>query len=143
VAIKEAIVAADPREAGRRQILNFGHTVGHAVEARSGYAFAHGEAVAIGMATEALLAESLGVADTGLATAVRGALERFGLPVTIPADLAADDLVDAMQGDKKVRAGSVRFALPRRIGEMTQRDDGAWTVEVGRDAILQMLAASR
>jgi 3-dehydroquinate synthase len=143
VAIKEAIVAADPLEAGRRQVLNFGHTVGHAVEARSGYAFAHGEAVAIGMAAEALLAESLGVADAGLAAAVRGAVKRFGLPVAIPSDLAADDLLAAMQGDKKVRAGSVRFALPRRVGEMAQRDDGAWTVEVDEERILQMLAASR
>jgi 3-dehydroquinate synthase len=143
VAIKEAIVAADALEAGRRQVLNFGHTVGHAVEARSGYAFTHGEAVAIGMAAEALLAEALGVADTGFATAVRGALERFRLPVTVPFDLAAEDLLDAMQGDKKVRAGSVRFALPRRVGEMAQHDDGAWTVEVDQERILQALAASR
>jgi len=143
VAIKEAIVAADPLEAGRRQVLNFGHTIGHAVEACSGYAFAHGEAVAIGMVAEALLAESLGAAHPGLATAVRGALERFGLPVTVPSDLAADDLLAVMQGDKKVRARSVRFALPRRVGEMAQRDDGAWTVEADDERILQALAASR
>ncbi len=142
-AIKEGIVAEDPREAGRRAVLNFGHTIGHAVEARSGYAFSHGEAVAIGMAAEARLAEQLALAPAGLATTVRSALERFRLPVTVPADLAADDLLETMQGDKKVRAGAVRFALPSAIGEMTPHADGAWTVEVEPDAILQVLAESR
>ncbi len=143
VAIKEAIVAADPREAGRRAVLNFGHTVGHAVEARSGYAFSHGEAVAIGMAVEAALAEALGVAGAGLADAVLGGLQAFALPVTLPADLPAEDLLDAMRGDKKVREGAVRFALPRRIGEMAQQPDGAWTVEADEERILQTLARSR
>lgn len=143
VAIKEAIVAADPLEGGRRQVLNFGHTVGHAVEARSGYAFSHGEAVAIGMAVEATLAADLGLAEPGLPDRLRGALERFALPVTVPADLAADDLLTAMRGDKKARAGAVRFSLPRRIGAMAQRDDGAWTVEAEETQILQVLARSR
>jgi 3-dehydroquinate synthase len=141
--IKETIVAEDPREAGRRAVLNFGHTVGHAVEARSGYAFSHGEAVAIGMAVEARLAERLGLARPGLLGAVRAALERFGLPVAVPEDLAAADLLEAMQGDKKVRARSVRFALPSAIGEMPQRADGTWTVEVEPEEILQALAESR
>jgi len=143
VAIKEAVVAEDPREAGRRAVLNFGHTVGHAVEARSGYGLLHGEAVAIGMAAEARLAETLGVAEAGLCAAVTGALERFGLPVAVPAELPAGDLLETMLGDKKVRAGTVRFALPQRIGAMAQRADGAWTVDVGVDDILQLLAAAR
>jgi 3-dehydroquinate synthase len=143
VALKEAIVAADPLEAGLRQVLNFGHTVGHAVEAGSGYAFSHGEAVAIGMAVEATLAEDLGIAEAGLAGRIRGALERFALPVTVPADLPGDDLVAAMRGDKKVRAGALRLALPRRIGEMARQDDGAWTVETDETRILQALARSR
>lgn len=143
VAIKEEVVAADPLEGGRRQVLNFGHTVGHAVEARSGYNLLHGEAVAIGMATEALLAEAAGVAEAGLAPRVRRALEAFDLPVTIPEDLAAEDLLEAMRGDKKTREATVRFALPSRVGAMHQRADGAWTVDVGEDKILQALAASR
>ncbi len=143
VAIKEAIVAADPREAGRRAVLNFGHTVGHAVEARSGYAFSHGEAVAIGMAVEAALAEALGVAGAGLADAVLRGLQAFALPVTLPPDLPAEDLLDAMRGDKKTRGGAVRFALPRRIGAMAQQPDGAWTVEADEERILQVLVRSR
>ena len=143
VAIKEEVVAADPLEGGRRQVLNFGHTIGHAVEARSGYDLLHGEAVAIGMAAEALLAEASGVAEPGLAAGVRRALEAFDLPVTIPDDLPTDDLIATMRGDKKSREGTVRFALPSRIGTMHQRADGAWTVDVGEDKILQALAASR
>lgn len=143
VAIKEEVVAEDPLEGGRRQILNFGHTIGHAVEARSGYNLLHGEAVAIGMAAEARLAESIGVAETGLHSRVRQALEAFDLPVTIPDDLAAEDLLEAMRGDKKSRASLVRFALPSRVGAMHERADGAWTVDVGEDNILQTLAASR
>jgi 3-dehydroquinate synthase len=143
VAIKEDVVAEDPLEGGRRQILNFGHTIGHAVEARSGYNLLHGEAVAIGMAAEARLAESIGVAETGLHSRVRQALEAFDLPVTIPDDLAAEDLLEAMRGDKKSRASLVRFALPSRVGAMHELTDGAWTVDVGEDSILQTLAASR
>ena len=143
VAIKEEVVAADPLEAGRRQILNFGHTVGHALEARGGYALLHGEAVAVGMTVEARLAESCGVAERGLAAAVCAALERFGLPVTVPEELKAEDLLETMHGDKKVRAATVRFALPRRVGEMFQRDDGAWTVEVEGEKVLQAIEASR
>lgn len=143
VAIKSEVVAADPLETGRRQVLNFGHTVGHAVEARSGYALLHGEAVAVGMAVEASLAESVGIAERGLAAAVREALERFGLPVRVPDELAADDLLETMQSDKKVRARAVRFALPTRVGEMLQRADGGWTVAVEPQEILQAIAASR
>ena len=97
------------------------------------------------MAVEALLAESTGVAERGPARArVRRALERFDLPITIPEDLAADDLLEAMRGDKKVRAG----ARPLRAARADRRDgpcatDGAWTVEVGEDKILQAMAASR
>jgi 3-dehydroquinate synthase len=143
VAIKEEIVAADPRESGRRQVLNFGHSIGHAIEARSGYALTHGEAVAIGMVAESVLAEALGVAEPGLAAAVRGALRPFGLPSTLPGDLAAADLLETLQADKKVRANTVRFSLPARVGAMPQRPDGAWTVEADTDAILQALAACR
>jgi 3-dehydroquinate synthase len=143
VAIKEVIVAADPLEGGRRQVLNFGHTIGHAVEARSGYDLLHGEAVAIGMAAEARLAESEGIADAGFAARVRDALEAFGLPVTIPEDLAADDLLAAMRADKKSREAAIRFALPERVGAMHRPADGAWTVAVREDRILQALASSR
>jgi len=143
ITIKAAIVAADARESGRRQVLNFGHTVGHAVESRSGYALLHGEAVAIGMAVEASLAEATGVARTGTRRRVIDLLERYELPATVPETLACDDLLDAMRADKKVRAGALRFALPADVGEMAHSADGAWTVEVQPTDIRSALEANR
>ena len=143
VEIKAAVVAADEREAGRRQILNFGHTIGHAVETKSGFDLLHGEAVGIGMAAEAALAEALGVAERGLRDAIAGMLERYVLPTTLPQTLVIDDLLVAMRADKKARAQRVRFALPRRIGEMAQSADGAWTVEADDEAIRHALDSTR
>lgn len=130
VEIKAGVVAGDERESGRRQILNFGHTIGHAVEALSGFDLLHGEAVAIGMAVESRIAEESGVAARGTRQAVVNLLERYRLPTSVPAGFSAARLLEIMRADKKVRAGRLRFALPRRIGEMAQSDDGAWTVEV-------------
>jgi len=143
IAIKAEIVAADPEERGLRQTLNFGHTVGHAVEARSGYGLLHGEAVAIGMATEAWLAEELGFACAGTRRAVLDLLAAYDLPCTVPPDLSADQLIETMLHDKKVRAGAVRFALPAAIGRMAQSADGAWTVDVAREEIVRAIEANR
>src|SRR5439155_7404473 len=84
VEIKAEVVAADEREAGRRAILNFGHTVGHAIEATAKFTTLHGEAVAIGMAYEARLAEALGIAEPGTADRVRRLLARYNLPLELP-----------------------------------------------------------
>ncbi len=143
IAIKAQIVAADPAERGLRQTLNFGHTVGHAVEARSGYGLLHGEAVAIGMAAEAWLAEQLGIACPGTRQTVLDLLAAFDLPCTVPAAISSDDLLETMQHDKKVRAGAVRFALPAAVGRMAQSADGAWTVDVARDWIVRAIEANR
>ena len=143
VAIKAEIVGADPAERGRRQTLNFGHTVGHAVEARSGYGLLHGEAVAIGMATEAWLAEELGIACAGTRKTVLDLLAAFDLPCAVPAELEGEQLFETMQHDKKVRAGAVRFALPAAVGRMAQSADGAWTVDVPREQIVRAIDANR
>ena len=90
VRIKSDVVAADPREHGLRRILNFGHTLGHALELVSGYTLLHGDAVAIGMVLEARLAERLGVAQPGVAGELEATLRRAGLPVDRPATLAPD-----------------------------------------------------
>src|SRR5205085_8221374 len=92
VEIKAGVVAADERETGRRAILNFGHTVAHAVEATVKFAVLHGAAVAIGMAYEARLAEVLGIAAAGTAARIRKLLERYGLPVELPKSATADAL---------------------------------------------------
>ena len=143
VRIKSAIVASDTSERGRRQILNFGHTVGHALEARTGYGLLHGEAVAVGMAVEAWLAEDCGTAQHGTRRGVLDLLEHCDLPCTVPATVSNHDLIESMQHDKKVRAGVVRFALPCAIGRMAQSADGAWTVEIAPERISDALDACR
>jgi 3-dehydroquinate synthetase len=129
-------VSEDEREAGRRAILNAGHTVAHALEQASGYALPHGEAVAIGLATECRLAESLGLAAPGLAGEVCRVLARLGLP-TDPPRLSPDRLLDAMASDKKNRESRIRFALPVSIGVMAPGE--GWTVAVMAPAVRSVL----
>ena len=138
VEIKAAVVAADEREAGRRAILNFGHTVGHAIEATAKFATLHGEAVAIGMAYEARLAEALGIAEPGTADRLRRLLERYNLPLELPQSATADALLAAMQLDKKAREGTVRFALPQAIGRM-YADGKSWTVAAPESVVREVL----
>jgi 3-dehydroquinate synthase len=139
VEIKAAVVARDEREKGKRAILNFGHTVGHAIEATSKYEVLHGEAVAIGMVYEGRLAETLGIAATGTAERIRSVLELLHLPVARPDASHVDDLIAAMRADKKVRAGEIRLALPRAIGRAYGDDGQGWTVAVDEPTIRQVL----
>ncbi|HWO89521.1 MAG TPA: 3-dehydroquinate synthase family protein, partial [Gemmatimonadales bacterium] len=130
VEIKAAVVREDPRESGRRAMLNFGHTVAHALEAVAGYSLLHGEALAIGMCVEAEVGEALGATESGTAARLKQALKQYDLPVTPPDELRAELLLEAMRRDKKNRAARIRLALPQAIGAFAQRVDGAWTVEV-------------
>jgi 3-dehydroquinate synthase len=118
MAVKIQVIEADPYEKGIRATLNLGHTVGHAVELVSGFTLRHGEAVAIGMAAEAKLAERLTVARAGLSEAVAGTLSALGLPVQIPKNLPREEVVRAMRVDKKKNAQAIRFALPAEIGRV-------------------------
>ena len=118
VAVKVNVIEQDPYEHGLRAALNFGHTVGHAVELVSAYSLQHGEAVAIGMAAETRLAERLGIAPRGLAKQISTALSDLGLPIEIPEEYAKEELMNAMRVDKKKAGGVVRFALPVKIGEV-------------------------
>jgi 3-dehydroquinate synthase len=136
VEIKAAVVSEDEREAGRRAILNAGHTVAHALEQASGYALAHGEAVAIGLVTECRLAESLGLAAPGVAAEVQTLLARLGLPTALPA-FSPGRLLEGMATDKKNRDSRIRFALPVSIGAMAPGE--GWTVAVLEPAIQDIL----
>ena len=142
VEIKAAVVAQDEREKGKRAILNFGHTIGHAIEATSKYEVLHGEAVAIGMVYESRIGEQLGIAAAGTAQRIRGVLELLHLPVALPDASQLDDLVAAMRADKKVRAGEIRIALPRAIGTAHGDDGEGWTVPVTEPTIRQVLVNS-
>ncbi|MBS3734034.1 MAG: 3-dehydroquinate synthase [Phycisphaerae bacterium] len=122
VAIKAAVVAGDEREYGDRAHLNFGHTVGHAIEVDADYTLAHGSAVALGMLVESELAVGRGLLARDAADRLGDVLERLGLPVR-RAGLSAERLGRLMQRDKKARAGKVRFVLPTAIGSVTVVDD--------------------
>ena len=139
VEIKASVVAQDEREKGKRAILNFGHTVGHAIEATSKYEVLHGEAVAMGMVYESRLAEMLGIAPAGTAQRITTVLERLHLPVERPDASQVDDLIAAMRSDKKVRAAEIRLALPRGIGSAHGDDGRGWTVPVDEATIRQVL----
>jgi 3-dehydroquinate synthase len=141
VEIKARIVGADEREAGQRAILNFGHTVAHALEVTAHYAMLHGEAVAIGMVCEARLAASLGIAPEDTASRIAAVLGRYGLPHAPPPTISVDALLTAMHYDKKTRAGAVRFALPRSIGAMHGDAAPGWTVTAPDAAVRAMLTA--
>jgi 3-dehydroquinate synthetase len=118
VAVKVRIIEDDPYEKGCRAALNFGHTLGHAIESVSGYRLRHGEAVSIGMVAEARLAETLSLAGRGLSDRIAEVLSGLGLPAKIPEDLPHDELIRAMQFDKKKAYGITRFSLPIDIGQV-------------------------
>jgi 3-dehydroquinate synthase len=139
VEIKAAVVSEDERDIGRRAILNFGHTIGHAVETVSRYERLHGEAVAIGMMAEARLGETQGITRAGVADAIRAALEALNLP-TEPTE-PTEPLIGAMRHDKKSRAGTVRFAFLEKLGAAARSRGGKWTFEVGEEAVRTTLRA--
>ena len=138
IEIKADVVRRDEREGGVRKTLNFGHTLGHAVELCSGYEVLHGEAVAIGMVYEAALAERLGIAESGTASRVRDAVRAAGLSSSVPGSMSADNIVRATRGDKKARAGQAEYALPARIGAMTPAG-GRWSVAVDEAVVREVL----
>jgi len=142
VVIKAGVVSGDEREEGRRAILNAGHTVGHAIERVSEYGVLHGDAVAIGLVVEALLAHRLGLAERALAPTIRLALEQLGRPTVLDPEWSDDALLDAMAMDKKVRGEALRFALPVTIGTMAGADSN-WTVAVSRDLVRIVLTTAR
>jgi 3-dehydroquinate synthase len=122
--IKARVVSEDETEQGLRAILNFGHTVGHAVEAATGYRrFRHGEAVAIGMVSACLIGEGIGVTPREVTGSVVDALERFGLPTRFPGSVSSDQVLALLGRDKKALAGIPRFVLARKIGDVVIRGD--------------------
>jgi shikimate kinase / 3-dehydroquinate synthase len=118
--VKGSIVSEDPREAGLRELLNFGHTMGHAYEAASGYRVTHGEAVAIGMVYASALAEELRLASPALRPQLEELLLRAGLPTR--AKLPGSVWTYVLR-DKKARADTLRWILPRRIGRFSEVTD--------------------
>ena len=127
LAVKTAIVRADPFERGRRAWLNFGHSVAHALEAHSGFGLFHGEAVATGMAVEARIARALGLLSPGDTARILDVLDDLGF-ATVPS-CRIDEALPVLWRDKKNTGATIRMALPAAIGRMCG-DDGDATVAV-------------
>lgn len=131
---KADVVSKDEKEAGLRAILNYGHTIGHAIESLTGYRdINHGEGVGIGMVAAGDIAAKMGLWETAEAKRQNVLIEKAGLPTQIPSNLDTEAIVEALQKDKKVKAGKVRFVLPTQIGVATVTD--AVTSDVVREVV--------
>ena len=140
VRIKSEVVSADEREGDLRRILNFGHTVGHALEAETGYVhFIHGEAVAWGMLAATRLAELLEILSTADGSRIKKLVCRYG-PIPSAANLDPDHLLTRLSGDKKSVNGNVHFVLPTRIGEV--KIFAGQNMNIVRQAIVESLQAN-
>jgi 3-dehydroquinate synthase len=133
--IKAAVVGEDETETGLRAILNFGHTIGHAIENSSGYGkFLHGEAIAIGQVAAARLSQAILGLSSLETDRIQALLVRAGLPVTLRLDaVRRRKLLRAMKLDKKVSAGEVKFVLAEKIGKV------AWNQSVPAAALSRVL----
>ena len=117
--IKADVVSKDERESGLRSILNFGHTIGHAIETATDYKkYLHGEAVALGMCLEARLSQKLEIIDNKAVERIKKLVDSFGLPSELPTDIDMDRMLSSMKLDKKAVAGALKFILPERVGRV-------------------------
>jgi 3-dehydroquinate synthase len=123
VQAKADVVSQDEREAGLRAILNYGHTIGHAVESLTSYSqFVHGEAVAIGMVAAGKIAQQLNMWTKDEALRQQQLIIKTGLPIDVPSQVDPHKIIESLQGDKKVKDGRVRFILPTKIGKVIITD---------------------
>ncbi|MDF5725060.1 MAG: 3-dehydroquinate synthase [Rhizonema sp. PD37] len=131
---KADVVSKDEKEAGLRAILNYGHTIGHAVESLTGYRVVnHGEAVAIGMVAAGQIAVELGMWQKADTERQHALIQKTGLPTQLPTGVDIEAIIEALQTDKKVLEGKVRFILPTQLGAVTITD------QVPSDTIRQVL----
>lgn len=140
--IKYDVVMKDEKEAGLREILNLGHTVGRAIETVSDYRLLHGEALAIGMAAQVQLSARLGYMSDEEADRVITLYQRAGLPTTIPDYIDREALVQKLYTDKKVRDGKLRFVLQKGIGEVMEFEEGVFAKPIeealAREIIMEL-----
>ena len=138
VELKAEVVSADERESGRREVLNFGHTLGHAIEGASAYGVPHGTAVAVGMSLEARLGERLGVTERGVAERLDRIAGILEIGLLLPGGAAPREIMTYLRLDKKARLGRPRFVLLSRIG-MVHRADDSWSQPVDENLVLELL----
>lgn len=132
--LKKRVVEIDEKESNYRRILNFGHTIGHALESLSKYKLSHGKAIAIGMVAEATVSEALGLLQDGCVGRLESLLQIYKLPTRIPPSIDIKRLCQITLLDKKVKRAVVQYTLPKKIGEAKV------AVEVHHDQIYRILS---
>jgi 3-dehydroquinate synthase len=116
---KVDVVSQDEKESGLRAILNYGHTIGHAIESLTNYRmFKHGEGVGLGMIAVGEIAVQLGLWSKDCADRQYQLIQKTGLPTQLPASFDTEAVLDVLTTDKKVKAGQVRFIMPMEIGKV-------------------------
>ena len=137
IEIKADVVSKDERESGLRKILNFGHTIGHAVESAASYSLPHGSCVGLGMVLEARLGEALGVTRAGTSGVLERLVSLLGLPTHLPESLDPEAVLDFTRTDKKGRGGRPHYVLLAQAGQVAAGAD--WAQEVPDDLVLSIL----
>lgn len=136
--IKQSIVEQDEREQGKRRLLNFGHTVGHALEQVSDYTLAHGEAVAIGILIESALSVRLGYLKPSTQDRIQALFTRYGISQKLPDGLSVEAIIDAMTFDKKSLKGRPRFVQLADIG-IPLSFDGSYCTIIDESTLREVL----
>lgn len=141
IEIKAEVVSKDERESGLRKVLNFGHTLGHAVESAAAYALPHGSCVALGMILEARLGEQMGITRKGSSETLEKMVSLLNLPTSLPPDLSPETILAFTRSDKKGRRGKPRYVLLSHPGSVAANED--WAREVPDEIVLEVLEGSR
>lgn len=136
--IKAAVVEEDPTEKNKRRILNYGHTIGHAVESASDYKLLHGQAVAIGIIAAAKIEEQMGLLKDERLTRIKNILAKLDMPATICGDIKKEDVIDIMKHDKKAVTGRPKFVLLEKIGK-TLCKNGQYAHDVPKEVVEKTL----
>jgi 3-dehydroquinate synthase len=137
--IKAAVVQADPTEKNQRRVLNYGHTIGHAVESASGFELLHGEAVAVGLIAAGLIEIEMGLGNRERIERVRKILNRLGVPTALPKNISKNALIETIRRDKKAINKWPKFVLIDIIGAV-HCQEGQWAVNVRQEVVEKILA---
>ncbi len=140
--IKTKVVEEDERENGIRKILNYGHTIGHAIEKMSDFKLKHGECVAIGLITEAKIAHKMNFLPKEDVERQQKIFKGMGLSTLVPKKMETEEILRLIRLDKKARLGKAEFALPATIGEM-KKVDGKYGIKVLEETVKQAIKENR
>lgn len=138
-AVKGDVVFEDPREKNLRRVLNYGHTIGHAIEMISGFSMLHGEAVAVGIIGACRIAEEVVQLPPEVGKRARGIFERLGVPVFIPAGISVESILETMKRDKKAVGQVPRFVLLKEMG-VVHSPEGVCAMEVPAGIVEKVLS---